>query len=66
MTVPMVPSGIKAKVTRREREDYIGDENVQLDADGRPVMSIAVEQDDGTTNTVVFAPTARLDGRVLE
>lgn len=59
MTVPMVPEGIKAKVSRQEREDYIGKEIVQTDANGRPVMTITVERDDGVTNTLAFAPTAQ-------
>lgn len=59
MTVPMTPAGVRAKVTRTEREDYIGNELVRLDADGRPVMSISTEREDGTTDTVVFAPTAQ-------
>lgn len=63
MTVPMVPAGIGAKVTRRERDDYVGTELVQTDASGRPVMSITVERDDGHTDTVVFAPTAQARGR---
>lgn len=59
MTVPMVPEGTKAKITRQEREDYVGNELVQTDADGRPVMAIAVERNDDVTDVVVFAPTAR-------
>lgn len=58
MTVPMVPAGMRAKVTRQEREDYIGTSKVQLDDRGRPVMSITVEREDGLSDTVVFAPTA--------
>lgn len=66
MTVPMVPAGMRAKVTRQEREDYIGAELVQADANGRPVMSITVERDDGVTDTVAFAPTARSGARMKE
>lgn len=66
MTVPMVPAGVRAKVTRQEREDYIGGEFVQLDRNGRPVMSIAVERDDGVVDTVVFAPTAQISADMQE
>jgi hypothetical protein len=46
-------------VTHRviEREDYIGDEVVQLDGDGRPVMAIHTEHGDGF-DSHVYAPTA--------
>lgn len=56
LTAPMVPRGTKAKVTAHEREDYIGNEQVQLH-EGRPVMSVVTERDDGQ-DVVVFAPTA--------
>lgn len=58
MTAPMVPAGTKAKVTAHEREDYIGDELVQLH-NGRPVMSVITEREDGQ-DCAVFAPTARM------
>lgn len=56
LTAPMVPAGTKAKVTAHEREDYIGNDQVQLH-EGRPVMSVVTERDDGQ-DVVVFAPTA--------
>jgi hypothetical protein len=52
----MVPAGTRAKVYAREREDYIGDELVQLH-EGRPVMSVITERDEGQ-DCAVFAPTA--------
>ena len=57
LTAPMVPAGTKAKVTTREREDYIGGDLVQVDGEGRPVMSILVTRDDGQDVTVL-APCA--------
>jgi len=57
LTSPMVPAGTRAKVEAREREDYIGNELVQLH-NGRPVMSVVVTRDDGQ-DCAVFAPTAR-------
>jgi hypothetical protein len=61
LTAPMVPAGISAKVEAREREDYVGSEDVQTDANGRPVMSIVTTRDDGQDVTV-FAPTAHGKG----
>jgi hypothetical protein len=59
LAVPMLLAGVKAKIVLREREDYIGDELVQLDPEkGRPVMSIVTTRDDGQ-DAVVLAPTAR-------
>jgi hypothetical protein len=60
-TVPMARvEGRELKgVTHRvfEREDFVGAEKVQLDGDGRPIMAIHVERDDGH-DTYVYAPTA--------
>lgn len=58
---PMIEVGTKAKVYARDREDYVGKENVTKDANGRPVMSVVTERDDGQY-TAVFAPhvTAKL------
>jgi hypothetical protein len=54
----MVPAGTKVKVTVREREDYVMGEDVQTDSDGRPVMSVTVEREDGSNDTTVYAPRA--------
>jgi hypothetical protein len=60
----MLPVGIKAKVFAKEREDYVGSDLVQLDGDGRPIMSVVTVRDDGQ-DAVVFAPTAVLRAREL-
>jgi len=57
MSVPMVPAGTKAKIETREREDYLGDEKVQL-FEGRPIMSIVTTREDGSNDTRVFSPVA--------
>jgi hypothetical protein len=57
LSVPMVPAGTKAHHETHEREDYIGGERVQTDADGRPIMSVTTTRDDGQDCTV-YAPTA--------
>lgn len=53
--VPMVQAGDRLLLV--EREDYIGQETVQLIND-RPVMAAVTEHPDGRTDAAVFAPTA--------
>lgn len=57
LTAPMLPEGVKGKVEARDREDYVGKEMVQKDANGRPVMSVVTTRDEGQ-DCLVFAPTA--------
>lgn len=57
LMVPLIPLGLKAKHERVEREDYIGQESVQFDGHGRPVMAVVTTRDDGQDCTV-YAPTA--------
>lgn len=58
-SAPMVPAGTRAKVVAEERQDYIGDEDVQTTSDGRPIMAIRTTRDDGE-DLAVYAPTAHL------
>ncbi|WP_433731011.1 hypothetical protein ACQP2Y_21590 [Actinoplanes sp. CA-051413] len=58
LTAPMVREGERLKVTAREREDYIGAEDVRYDANGRPVAQVVTERPDGSNDVIVFAPTA--------
>jgi hypothetical protein len=62
LIAPMVEEGTKVKVTANEREDYIEGEDVQLSPDGRPVMNIVTEREDGSNDVMVFAPTANGKG----
>jgi hypothetical protein len=62
LTVPMVEEGQKVNITSNEREDYIGKEDVQTDAEGRPIMNVIIEREDGQ-DCVVYAPTAEIKGR---
>lgn len=62
LTAPMVPAGQRCKVVAHEREDYVGGEDVQVDADGTPIMNVTVTRDDGT-DVAVYAPTAYVAGR---
>ncbi len=57
MEVPLVEEGTRASVRAVEREDFVGQENVRLDANGRPVMAVRVETDEGE-RVNVFAPVA--------
>lgn len=57
LTVPMVEAGTRCKIEAVERGDYIGDDIVQVDGDGRPVMSVLTTRDDGQDCTV-YAPAA--------
>lgn len=62
LTAPMVRQGERAKVEAREREDYVGAEQVTLDGNGRPIMSVVTTRDDGQ-DCAVFAPLATGDAR---
>ncbi len=57
LMTPLVPLGTRAKVEAVERQDFVGREQVQTDANGRPVMAVVTTRDDGQDCTV-FAPTA--------
>lgn len=59
LLAPMVLEGVRCMVVAEERQDYIGSEDVRLDADGRPVMAVRTVRDDGE-DLAVFAPTARV------
>lgn len=40
------------------REDYIGDESVLLDTNGKPIMSVTVDKGDKGNDVYVYAPVA--------
>lgn len=62
LTAPMVPAGTRCEVIAVEREDYVGAEMVQTDGEGRPVMAVVTNRDDGN-DVAVLAPcaTARME-----
>jgi hypothetical protein len=64
MSVPMVPAGTRGRLQINMREDYVGREDVQRDADGRVVMSVNVIRDDGM-DCAVYAPTATSRGEAV-
>lgn len=53
----MIPVGTRCKVEAVDREDYVGQEDVQTDSNGRPVMAIRTTRDNGI-DCAVLAPTA--------
>jgi hypothetical protein len=59
---PLIPAGSDARVTVQEREDYVGDQDVRYDDDGRPIMSVTVTRTDGSNDVVAFAATAHIRG----
>jgi len=56
----MVPAGSGASVRAVEREDYVGQEIVQYDGNGRPIMSVITDRADGSNDVTVLAPTVRM------
>jgi hypothetical protein len=58
LTTPMLLEGVKGKHVQNDPEGYVGDELVQHDDRGRPVMNIVTVRDEGQDCTV-YAPTAR-------
>lgn len=62
LTAPMVPEGTSCKVEAVEREDYVGDEIVTYDADGRAVMAVETIREDGN-DVAVFADCANVELR---
>jgi rubredoxin len=59
LTVGMLEVGTAGKVEAKLREDYVGDELVQMGPeDGKPYMNVTTTRDEGQ-DVVVFAPTAR-------
>ena len=62
LTAPLLVAGTAAKVEARMRDDFVGNEKVQLaPEDGRPYMSVVTTRDEGT-DVLVFAPTATARG----
>jgi len=54
---PLVRDGVDCTLDVVERQDYVGREMVQTDADDRPIMAVVTTRDDGQDCTV-YAPTA--------
>lgn len=57
LLAPMVRDGIVARVRAVPREDYVRGEDVRHDGNGRPVLAVETEREDGV-DVAVYAPTA--------
>lgn len=58
-TAPLVREGVRAHVTKMEREDYVGKGKATYDSDGRAIMAVNVEREDGN-DVVAFADCAEV------
>jgi hypothetical protein len=65
LTTPLVAAGVKAKVERRDPEDYVGGSLLTFDDTGRPVQSVVTTRDEGQ-DCAVYPPTATAFGTVNE
>lgn len=54
---PMVQRGVRAKVYAVERQDYLGGDLGQYDENGKVIMAVITEREDGQ-DVAVLAPTA--------
>ena len=60
LDIPLVRDDMDAKVVAVEREDYLRDEVQTTDDRGKPITAIRVERADGTNDTYVNAPLAKI------
>jgi hypothetical protein len=58
LTAPFVADGTQAKVEAVERGDYVHNEVVRTDSEGRPWMAVVTTRDEGQ-DCAVYAPMAR-------
>lgn len=65
LTAPMVPAGSGCRVFAAPREDYVGGQDVQFDADGEAISAVVTERPDGSNDVAVLAPTAHAAGEAL-
>lgn len=61
LSAPMVPAGQRCKVVAREREDYVGKEDLTYNEENRPIMAVETTRDEGN-DVAVFAPCAHSGG----
>jgi len=62
LSAPMVEAGVRVEVRPVERDDYVGSEKVQTDAEGRPWMAVVTKRNDGE-DRAVLAPSATIAAR---
>jgi hypothetical protein len=58
---PFVEAHVNARLELVERGDYVNGDLVQVDGEGRPVMSVVTHRDNGQDCTI-FAPCATANG----
>lgn len=58
ITAPMILTGSGAVTRVVVREDYVGQEIVQYDDNGRPIGAVVTDRPDGSNDVAVLAPTA--------
>lgn len=58
VAIPFIEAHIKAALRLNEREDYLNGEDQPRDDQGRAVMSVTVQREDGE-DCFAFAPSAR-------
>lgn len=63
LIAPLVRAGTDCRVEAIERQDYVGREKPQVNALGRPIMSIVTTYADGSNDCRVLAPAATGGGR---
>jgi hypothetical protein len=59
LTAPLIVRGVAGKTVVNDRQDYVGRDVPQTDADGKVVMSTTTVRDDGQDCTI-YVPTAQL------
>lgn len=65
LMVPFVPAGSKARLRINYREDYVRGDTVDVQEDGRVVMSIQTLHEDGREDCTAYAPCANVAGIAL-
>lgn len=60
LLAPFVPADelASSRLVAVERDDYVGNQIVQTDDSGRPIMAVRTERADGSNDTLAFAPSA--------
>lgn len=56
MQAPMVLEGTDCDIRANVREDYVGEEDVTYDENGRPIMAVETRYADGRNDLAVMAP----------
>lgn len=63
LLVPLTREGEKTHQVAVDREDYVNGEDVQRDANGRPVMAVQTHHHDGSADCTIYAPAAGIKAK---